>query len=175
MNPEIFREYDIRGIAGKDIKEEDVVLIGKAVGTYLMGKGKTTLSVGRDCRTTSPTYSNKVIEGLLSTGCDDNIFHPIRDDEVPVFVDPAHVPRVEPAVNDGLGCLFGVVEIALEHGRPFDEYFVPVPDLYLGLWYGLTDGTEFGISREVDRYPARRLRLTVDLPHVDAQRVVELQ
>jgi len=70
MNPEIFREYDIRGIAGKDISEEDVVLIGKAVGTYLMEKGKKMLSVGRDCRTTSPAYSEKLIEGLLSTGCD---------------------------------------------------------------------------------------------------------
>jgi len=70
MNPEIFREYDIRGIAGEDITEDDVVLIGKAVGTYLIEKGNKKLSVGRDCRTTSPVYSDKIIEGLLSTGCD---------------------------------------------------------------------------------------------------------
>ena len=30
MNPGIFREYDIRGIAGKDIEEKDVISIGKA-------------------------------------------------------------------------------------------------------------------------------------------------
>ena len=70
MNSEIFREYDIRGIAGEDITEDDVVLIGKAVGTFLIEKGKKKLSVGRDCRTTSPVYSDKIIEGLLSTGCD---------------------------------------------------------------------------------------------------------
>ncbi len=70
MNPEIFREYDIRGVAGKDYGETDVLLIGKAVGTYLSSRGHTTLSVGRDCRTTSEAYSAKIIEGLLSTGCD---------------------------------------------------------------------------------------------------------
>jgi len=70
MNPEIFREYDIRGIAGEDFSESDVVLIGKAVGTFLRQRGHTTLSVGYDCRTTSSTYSEKIVEGLLSTGCD---------------------------------------------------------------------------------------------------------
>ncbi|MFZ5572952.1 MAG: phosphomannomutase/phosphoglucomutase [Thermodesulfobacteriota bacterium] len=70
MNPEIFREYDIRGIAGKDYGDEDVLLIGKAVGTYLSQLGRTTLSVGRDCRLTSEQYSRNIIEGLLSTGCD---------------------------------------------------------------------------------------------------------
>jgi phosphomannomutase/phosphoglucomutase len=70
MNPEIFREYDIRGIAGKDMNEEDVDLIGKGVGTFLKKNGFTKLTVGRDCRLTSELYSQKIIEGLLSTGCD---------------------------------------------------------------------------------------------------------
>ena len=70
MNPEIFREYDIRGIAGKDMTEADVELIGKAVGTFLKKHGFTKLTVGRDCRLTSELYSQKIIEGLLSTGCD---------------------------------------------------------------------------------------------------------
>ena len=70
MNPEIFREYDIRGIAGKDMTEDDVLIIGKAVGTYLKQRGHTKLNVGRDCRITSDRYAEKIIEGLLSTGCD---------------------------------------------------------------------------------------------------------
>jgi len=70
MNPEIFREYDIRGVAGKDMTEDEVVLIGKGVGTFLKRHGKSKLTVGRDCRLTSDLYSQKVIEGLLSTGCD---------------------------------------------------------------------------------------------------------
>ena len=70
MNPEMFREYDIRGVAGKDMTEDDVILIGKGVGTFLREHGCSKLTVGRDCRLTSDLYSEKVIEGLLSTGCD---------------------------------------------------------------------------------------------------------
>jgi phosphomannomutase/phosphoglucomutase len=70
MNPGMFREYDIRGIAGKDMTEDDVFLIGKGVGTFIKEHGRTKLTVGRDCRLTSDLYSKKVIEGLLSTGCD---------------------------------------------------------------------------------------------------------
>lgn len=70
MNPGIFREYDIRGVTGVDLTEEDVILIGKGIGTYLLERGKRKLSVGHDCRITSESYSEKVIEGLLSTGCD---------------------------------------------------------------------------------------------------------
>ena len=40
MNPEIFREYDIRGIVGKDITENDAVSIGKAYGTMIKKKRK---------------------------------------------------------------------------------------------------------------------------------------
>ena len=70
MNPEMFREYDIRGIAGKDMNEEDVALIGKSVGTFLRRHGARQISVGRDCRLTSDRYSEKLIEGLRTTGCD---------------------------------------------------------------------------------------------------------
>jgi len=70
MNPTIFREYDIRGVAGEDFSEKDAFLIGKAVGSYLKGKGKSRVAVGKDCRITSQLYAEQVIEGLLSTGCD---------------------------------------------------------------------------------------------------------
>ena len=70
MNPEMFREYDIRGIAGKDMNEEDVARIGKSVGSFLRRRGARQISVGRDCRLTSDIYSEKLIEGLRSTGCD---------------------------------------------------------------------------------------------------------
>ena len=52
LNPHMFREYDIRGIAGKDMDAADVVLIGKAIGTYLRRQGNTDITVGRDCRVT---------------------------------------------------------------------------------------------------------------------------
>ena len=70
MNPEIFREYDIRGIVDKDLKDQDVVAIGKAFGTHLRGENRSKAVVGRDCRLTSSRYRDLVIEGLLATGCD---------------------------------------------------------------------------------------------------------
>ncbi len=69
MNPEIFREYDIRGIANRDLTETDVVDIGKAAGTFLVQRGCRRLTVGRDCRLSSSLYAKKLIEGLVSTGC----------------------------------------------------------------------------------------------------------
>ncbi len=70
MNPEMFREYDIRGIVEKDMTIEDVLLIGKSVGSFLKARGCSKLNVGRDCRLSSKRYSEKIIEGLRSTGCD---------------------------------------------------------------------------------------------------------
>lgn len=70
MNPGIFREYDIRGIAGKDILDQDVVNIGRAYGSMLQQQGRKSVSVGRDCRQTSEQFSKLFIDGIVSTGCD---------------------------------------------------------------------------------------------------------
>jgi len=100
MNPGIFREYDIRGVAGEDFNKYDAIKIGKAYGTMLNNHWNTrhqgctdqngkrhdhlqthqqrqtdkqceiTVTVGRDCRVTSDEYSKAFIEGILSTGCD---------------------------------------------------------------------------------------------------------
>ncbi len=70
MNPEIFREYDIRGLANKDFNENDVVKLGKAYGTLLNQHGNKKVTIGRDCRLTSESYSKSFITGILSTGCD---------------------------------------------------------------------------------------------------------
>lgn len=70
MNPGIFREYDIRGVAGVDIQEQDVMDIGKAYGTLLQQQDKKKVSVGRDCRITSEQFADLFIQGVISTGCD---------------------------------------------------------------------------------------------------------
>jgi phosphomannomutase/phosphoglucomutase len=69
LNPEIFRQYDIRGIAGKDMDEEDVVLLGQGIGTYLQRQGNAYIAVGRDCRVSSDAYAERLIEGLTAAGC----------------------------------------------------------------------------------------------------------
>ncbi|RKY73014.1 MAG: phosphomannomutase [Candidatus Latescibacterota bacterium] len=69
MNPEIFREYDIRGVVDKDLTDEIARQIGQAFGTYVQAVGKKNLVVGRDNRLSSERFANAVIDGLLSTGC----------------------------------------------------------------------------------------------------------
>ncbi len=68
MNPEMFREYDIRGVAGKDMNDEDVLSIGKGIGTYLRRHDCKTITVGRDCRVSSEGYAEQLITGLQSSG-----------------------------------------------------------------------------------------------------------
>jgi phosphomannomutase/phosphoglucomutase len=70
MNPEIYREYDIRGVIGEDIKEDEFATMGRGFGTYFRGLGKRRILVARDCRLSSPAISEEITEGLLSTGCD---------------------------------------------------------------------------------------------------------
>jgi len=68
MNPLIFREYDIRGIADEDFTEADVERLGRAVGTFLGRRGCRRLTVGRDCRLTSDRYAERLMAGLCAAG-----------------------------------------------------------------------------------------------------------
>jgi phosphomannomutase/phosphoglucomutase len=68
MNPEIFREYDIRGLAEKDFDSEFAHLLGKVHGTAVYNKGGRRVTVGRDCRATSDPYAKAVIQGMFSAG-----------------------------------------------------------------------------------------------------------
>ncbi|MBO3840025.1 MAG: phosphomannomutase/phosphoglucomutase [Thermoproteota archaeon] len=67
MKSEIFRAYDVRGVYGRDIVEEDAKLIGLAFATYLGGEGKT-IAVGWDVRNSSKSLASSFIEGIVSTG-----------------------------------------------------------------------------------------------------------
>jgi len=64
----IFREYDIRGIADRDLTDEVILNIGKAYGTYLRRQKKITVALGRDCRVSSPRIHDALVKGILSTG-----------------------------------------------------------------------------------------------------------
>ncbi|MEL6269796.1 MAG: phosphomannomutase, partial [Chloroflexota bacterium] len=68
----IFRKYDIRGVAVGDnpqITPELATLVGKALGTYLPQQfGTERVFVGSDNRLSSPALKAAMIEGLASTG-----------------------------------------------------------------------------------------------------------
>ena len=70
MLQKVFREYDIRGIAGSEITDSDVSTLGRAFGTYMARQGKRRIVVGRDCRLTSDRYRDLLVGGLLQSGMD---------------------------------------------------------------------------------------------------------
>ncbi len=70
VNPLIFRKYDIRGIADRDLTPEVVIAIGKAYGTYIKRHGKRKAFIGRDARLSSPRLRDNLIDGIISTGVD---------------------------------------------------------------------------------------------------------
>ena len=63
MNPLIFREYDIRGVADRDLPDDVVRAIGLAIGE-LACAGPGPVVVGRDCRLSSPRIFNALTDGI---------------------------------------------------------------------------------------------------------------
>lgn len=70
MNPNVFREYDVRGVVDQDLNEEFVFELGRAIGTYAVSRNVKCMSIGRDCRLSSEAYHNFLIKGLNSCGID---------------------------------------------------------------------------------------------------------
>ncbi|HLV00203.1 MAG TPA: phosphomannomutase/phosphoglucomutase [Acidobacteriota bacterium] len=68
MNEEIFREYDIRGVAERDLTNEVVELLGKAIGTRFRRDRRERVVVGRDVRLSSTRLRDALCEGLLASG-----------------------------------------------------------------------------------------------------------
>src|SRR5437667_6834215 len=69
LKPTIFREYDIRGVADSELLSSDVVDLGRSLGTLLQRKSGRSITLGRDCRLSSPRLHDALIEGLLDSGC----------------------------------------------------------------------------------------------------------
>ena len=70
LSPTIFREYDIRGVVGRDLHPEAAEAIARAFGTYLASAGVRRAVIGHDNRASSPALYEAAVRGLASTGCD---------------------------------------------------------------------------------------------------------
>ncbi|HEY1951709.1 MAG TPA: phosphomannomutase, partial [Gemmatimonadaceae bacterium] len=67
----IFREYDIRGIAGKDLTEETATAVAGAYAAFLGEKGiRGAVAVGRDNRPSGERLHRALVGGLLAAGID---------------------------------------------------------------------------------------------------------
>jgi phosphomannomutase/phosphoglucomutase len=69
VNPQIFREYDVRGLVDQDLSEDTVELLGKGYGSYILSHGIGEALVGRDNRPSSAPFRDALISGLRATGC----------------------------------------------------------------------------------------------------------
>lgn len=69
-SPQIFREYDIRGIVGRDLDAETAKAIGGAFAAYLGRAGVRRAVIGHDNRVSSAQLYAAAIEGLTGAGCD---------------------------------------------------------------------------------------------------------
>jgi len=65
----VFRAYDIRGLAGKELTSDLAYRIGAAYGTF-MGEHIHEVVVGYDHRHSSPSLKSALIRGLRATGLD---------------------------------------------------------------------------------------------------------
>src|SRR5271155_3563927 len=65
---DIFKAYDIRGVVGKTLTAPIVQRIGQALGTLALERGRDTLIVARDGRTSGPELARALATGIRDSG-----------------------------------------------------------------------------------------------------------
>lgn len=68
INPEIFRGYDIRGIAETEVTPEVMTKLGKAYATFLYQRQINECVVGMDIRLTSEENKKAFVDALIDAG-----------------------------------------------------------------------------------------------------------
>jgi len=66
MKTDIFRKYDIRGIADSELDDETVLKLGYVLGITAEGG---TVAIGRDCRPSGERLGTRLAEGAMAAGC----------------------------------------------------------------------------------------------------------
>jgi phosphomannomutase/phosphoglucomutase len=70
INPDVFREYDIRGVVGADLDDDFAGRLGRALGVYFVEHGVRRVSLGMDARLSSPGFRRILGGGLTESGVD---------------------------------------------------------------------------------------------------------
>ncbi len=70
FNPTVLREYDIRGIVGTTLTEEDAYALGRTYAALAREEGARRIAVGRDGRTHSGMLEASLVRGLTEGGID---------------------------------------------------------------------------------------------------------
>jgi len=72
VNRTIFRQYDVRGIVGKDLTDDFAYTLALGCASYFKKKDPslTTISIGHDARLSSPAFAKALIRGFNDAGID---------------------------------------------------------------------------------------------------------
>src|SRR5262249_44033680 len=71
FDPTLLREYDIRGVVGQTLKEDDARALGMAFAAFVREKEKAAspkICVGYDGRLSSPALEKALVDGLAQAG-----------------------------------------------------------------------------------------------------------
>ena len=66
--PAIFKAYDIRGIVGETLTVSGVEQIGRAIGSEALARGRDTVAIGRDGRSSGTELAAALARGLQASG-----------------------------------------------------------------------------------------------------------
>jgi len=64
----VFRGYDLRGVVGSELDEENVLLLAKGYATWLLQRRVYDCVVGFDSRESSPRFRDAFVKGLIESG-----------------------------------------------------------------------------------------------------------
>ncbi len=99
MNPQIFREYDIRGIVSTDLPAEVMANIGRGFATMVRRAGGQYIVLGRDARLSGPVLHEAFVAGVVEVGI--HIF------DVGVVATPVVYYAANTLPTDGLAVITG--------------------------------------------------------------------
>ncbi|GBQ98624.1 phosphomannomutase/phosphoglucomutase [Asaia lannensis] len=68
FDPSVLREYDIRGIVGQTLGEDDAYALGVVFASVLRERGLSDVLTGHDGRLTSPALEASLVAGLVRGG-----------------------------------------------------------------------------------------------------------
>ncbi len=64
----VFRGYDLRGVVGSELDEENVLLLAKGYATWLLQRRVYDCVIGFDSRESSPKFRDIFVKGLTESG-----------------------------------------------------------------------------------------------------------
>ncbi len=70
FNPQIFREYDIRGIAERDLSDPVIEELGRSFAEHAGRRDAAAVAIGYDARESSPRLRDALARGILAAGID---------------------------------------------------------------------------------------------------------